>query len=107
MFEIVLAMLVTILLVVELLQLLALGWRRYFSEIESWMKLLILSLASVLVVIIDEYALKWVSASGVTLAWLELLVMQGRYPYSKESISLMFYGVLKQMMKMFHRFHYG
>ena len=103
--EISLGVFIIILLLIEILQCLALGPMRYFKEIENWLEMLVLSLASVLVIgRIDQDSLKWVSACGVTLAWLELLVMQGRYPFQSESISLMFYGIFRQMLKMFASF---
>lgn len=81
-----------ILLVQELLQAYALGFRRYFKEFENILELQVIILALVGLFIQHHMdVLKWISAIAICLAYLELIFLMGRYPFLGGSISLMFY----------------
>ena len=72
------------LVIQEFWQCLALGCY-YFSELESWFELLILSLAiSTLCLKTELESLQIVSAVGICLAWIELIFLFGRYPFLGE-----------------------
>ena len=91
-FEAVLFASIILLLVQEILQAYALGLRRYVREFENILELIVIALAITGCAL--QYhmkILKWVSAFGICLAYLELIFLMGRYPFLGGSISLMFY----------------
>ncbi len=48
--------------------------------------------------------LRWISAFGICLAYLELIFLMGRYPFLGGSISLMFYSIVKHLFKSLSNF---
>ena len=98
--EVILTLAIAILLAQELLQILALGPRRYFKEFENILELFVIGLViSGFAIQTDIIRLKWVSAFAICLAYLELIFLMGRYPFLGGSISLMFYNIVLHIFR--------
>jgi hypothetical protein len=81
--EVILCLVTILLMIQEVLQLATLGPRRYLSEYENIMEVLILVLTICgLVFQYDMYVLKWLSAWGICLAYLELIFLIGRFLFT-------------------------
>ncbi|TRY72563.1 hypothetical protein TCAL_06511 [Tigriopus californicus] len=103
--EVIMAVSIFLLLAQEILQCYALGGRQYFRELENSLELAVLILASIgLGVQSDMGALKWVSAFGITLGYLQLIFLMGRYPFLGGSISLMFYSIIRRLARSLSNF---
>lgn len=103
--EIILTICIIVLTLQELFQLAALGVKQYVGEFENLIEITVLALAiSSLAVQQDMYTLKWVSAFGICLAYLELIFLLGRYPLLGGTISLMFYNILQHLGKTLSNF---
>ena len=98
--EVFLTIWIVILIFQELIQFMTLMPKRYLSEFENWLEIAILTL-SILGLIYQRnlYLLKWFSAFGISLAYVELIFLLGRYPVLGGSISLMFYTIFKHLFK--------
>ncbi len=104
-FETILLTLLIILVIQEVLQLITLGPKRYLSEFENILEILVLTLAGCgLGFQYNVYILKWVSAWGICLAYLELIFLLGRYPVLGGSISLMFYTITRHLLQTLSSF---
>ena len=98
--EIVLTVLIALLALQEILQFFTLGPRRYLSEFENLLEICIVILASLgLVYQKNLYVFKWFSAFGITLSYVGVIFLLGRYPMLGGSISLMFYTITKHLFK--------
>ena len=81
MVEIMLVVSIVCLVVQEFCQCMALG-KHYFMELESWFELLILSLAiSTLCLKTELESIQIVSDIEISLAWIKLNFLLGRYPF--------------------------
>ena len=64
----------------EMLQLITLGPKRYFSEFENYVEIVTLVLVYLCLILqYDLYVLKWLSAIGICLAYVELIFWLGKY----------------------------
>ena len=80
-------------------ELMALG-RRYFTELENWLKILVFSFATVsLSTEANLEVLKIFSSLGVCFSWLELIFMVGRCPFLGGRFSIMFYSISKRIVQ--------
>eukprot|EP00095_Tigriopus_kingsejongensis_P006662 maker-scaffold363_size195477-snap-gene-0.50 protein:Tk06662 transcript:maker-scaffold363_size195477-snap-gene-0.50-mRNA-1 annotation:"transient receptor potential channel pyrexia-like" len=103
--EIVLIVTIFLLLAQEIMQFYALGWRQYLRELENILEVTVLILALIgLGVQSNMGALKWVSAFGITLGYLQLIFLMGRYPFLGGSISLMFYSIIRRLARSLTNF---
>ncbi len=103
--EIILLIMVVVLLAQEMVQCAALGVKRYLREFENLVELAALTLAAVGLFMQDQMALlKWLSAFGICLAYLELIFLMGRYPFIGGSVSLMFYSIMSHLAKSLSNF---
>lgn len=103
--EVIMALSIILLLTQEVLQCFALGGRQYFRELENSLELTVLILATIgLGVQSNMGALKWVSAFGITLGYLQLIFLMGRYPFLGGSISLMFYSIIRRLARSLSNF---
>jgi len=77
--EITLAVSISLVAAQEFLQMYALGVRRYLQEFENMLELIVIALATASVFCQWHMnAVKWVSAFGICLAYLELIFLLGR-----------------------------
>lgn len=98
--EVILTILIILLVIQENIQLLTLGPKRYFSEFENWLEWTVYILATLGMIFQRNYGfLKWVSAFGVPLAYLEFIFLLGRYPMLGGSISLIYYTITRHLLK--------
>ena len=98
--EISLTILIAALALQELLQVLTLGPKRYLSEFENWLELATLTLCTLgLIYQKDKILFKWFSAFGISLSYVVVIFLLGRYPVLGGSISLMFYTITKHLFK--------
>ena len=96
----ILTTLIILLVIQENIQLLTLGPKRYFSEFENWLEWTVYILATLGMIFQRNYGfLKWVSAFGVPLAYLEFIFLLGRYPMLGGSISLIYYTITRHLLK--------
>ena len=124
--EVALLILTIILTLQEFLQIFTLGLKGYFSEFENILELFCYSLVySGLILQNDGYVLKWISAFGICIAYVELIFMigkpkywiknlldsiyvsksfAGRYPMLGGSISLMFYNIIRRLFRALSSF---
>ena len=59
----------------------AIGGRHYFSELENWIELAVITLGSLSLGTQHlEDTVKWISAFGIVLAHIEMIFLLGRYP---------------------------
>ena len=78
-FEVLFALILAFLFAYEVFQLITLGARRYFSELENLLEVVIFTLALLgLIFQSDLYVMKWISAIGICLAYLELIFLLGK-----------------------------
>ena len=71
-----------------------------FSEFENWLEWTVYILATLGMIFQRNYVLlKWVSAFGVPLAYLEFIFLLGRYPMLGGSISLIYYTITRHLLK--------
>ena len=78
--EISLFVLTLLLSLQEMLQLITLGPKRYFSEFENFVEIITLVLVYLCFILQhDMYVLKWLSAVGICLAYVELIFWLGKY----------------------------
>ena len=97
--ELVLVLVITLLLLVETWQALALGWE-YFKELENWFELIILSLAIATLSLKSQLdTLSIVASIGICLSWIELIFLFGRYPSLGGTFSIMYYSITKRIVK--------
>ena len=77
--EMVLLISIVLLFIQELMQFYALGFRQYFREFENLVELAVLVLSSLGLAFQGNLdVLKWISAFGICLAYLELIFLMGR-----------------------------
>ena len=82
--EISLFVLTSLLTLQEMLQLITLGPKRYFSEFENFVEIITLVLVYLCFILQhNAYVLKWLSAVGICLAYVELIFWLGKYFFSK------------------------
>ena len=97
--EIMLTIVLIVLMIEETWECLALGLR-YFTELESWIKILVFSFAAISLSYETEIEiLKIFSSSGICMSWLELIFMIGRYPFLGGRFSIMFYSISKRIVQ--------
>jgi len=97
--EVLLIISIGLLVVQEFWQAIALK-KQYFKELENWFELIILSFAiSTLCLKQDLDTLKIVSAVGICIVWLELIILFGRYPFLGGMFSIMYYTSTKRVIK--------
>ena len=98
--EAILTFTILLLIAQEFLQIFALGPRRYLREFENVLELLVIGLAVAGFAVQDDVVrLKWISAFGIVLAYLELIFLMGRYQFLGGNISLMFYSIVRHLIR--------
>merc|ERR1712038_1499616 len=98
--EVTLASLLILLFTQELAQVVAIGGRHYFSELENWIELAVITLGSLSLGTQHlEDTVKWISAFGIVLAHIEMIFLLGRYPPLGGRISIMFYNITRHLLK--------
>ena len=103
--ESVLLLSVVLLATQEFMQAYALGFGTYLRELENILELVVIVLALCGVGMQhDMNVVKWFSAFGVCLAYLELIFLMGRYPFLGGSISLMFYSITRHLARTLSNF---
>ena len=74
--------------------------RYYWLELENWIELSVIILASLSLFLQHlENVVKWISAFGIVLAFLEMVILLGRYPRLGGQISIMFYNITRHLFK--------
>ena len=74
--------------------------RYYWLELENWIELSVIILASLSLFLQHlENVVKWISAFGIVLAFLEMVILLGRYPRLGGQISIMFYNITRHLLK--------
>ena len=104
--EIFLLALTIMLAIVELYQAFKLR-RQYFREIENYFEWFVILSALISIgfkdVLLQEnpYSafIRGITALGICFAWLELIFMIGRYPFSGGVFSIMFYNIIKILFR--------
>lgn len=97
--EIFLVISIALLLLHEAWQLLALG-KQYFKEMENWFELLIIAFAIATVILKKDLdSLKIVAAIGISITWIELIFLFGRFPVLGGMFSIMFYSITKRIVR--------
>jgi len=97
--EIFLVFSITLLLLHEAWQLLALG-KQYFKELENWFELLIIAFAIATCILKKDLdSFKIVAAIGICITWIELIFLFGRFPFLGGMFSIMFYSITKRIIK--------
>ena len=81
--------------------------RQYVIEWENWMELTVLAAATVTmaskhILLGDSLGsdiVRGISALGICFAWLELILLIGRYPFKGGDFSIMFYRIIKRLFR--------
>ena len=84
--------------------------RQYFREIENYFEWFVILSALISMafkdVILQESSenpvsafIRGITALGICFAWLELIFMIGRYPFSGGVFSIMFYNIIKILFR--------
>jgi len=81
--------------------------RQYFKELENYIEWVVL-ISALITMIFKEIILQsnWeaavirgIAAIGICAAWLELIFIIGRYPFRGGDFSIMFYNIIKKLLR--------